>query len=154
VGCALFRENSGPPPSFDPREQIFYGSFDAVWRVTQIALQSYPMRVNNMDTGVIETEPIKGYKVWTPPYNPDMATGGLSYFLNVRVTKLSNDSRDGVKVSIVKNIELARDFFSEVDHLPSDGLEEKTILYRINRELTIDKALEKAQARMNKQQSN
>jgi hypothetical protein len=154
VGCALFRENNGPPTAFEPREQIFYGSFDSVWRVAQIALQAYPMRINNMDTGVIETEPIKGYKVWTPPYDPDSATGGLSYVINMRVTKLDDDDRKSVKVSIVKNIELAKDFFSEVAHLPSDGMEEKTILYRIGRELAIDRALERAQNRLNKQPAN
>lgn len=145
VGCALFRENTGPTPSFAPREQVYYGSYDTVWRAAQIALQSYPMRINNMDSGVIETEGIRGYKAWTPPYNPNATSGGLNYVLNVRLIKGSTDGRESIKVSILKSIELNPDFFADVKKMPSDGLEEKVILYRISRELQIEKVLEKAQ---------
>jgi len=143
-GCALFRENSGPPPSFAPRDQFFFSSFDNVWRCAQIAMQAYPMRINNMDSGIIETESIRGYKVWTPPFSPEATSGGLGYYINIHIVKGVIDGRDTIKVSVSKNIEITPDFFSEPKKLPSDGLEEKAILYRIGRELQIEKALEKA----------
>ena len=101
------------------------------------------MRINNMDSGIIETEAIRGYKVWMPPYKSDIGSGGLSYYLNVHIVKGLIDGREAIKVSIAKNIENTTDFFSEPKKLPSDGLEEKAILYRIGRELQIERALEK-----------
>jgi hypothetical protein len=54
---------------------------------------------------------------------------------------------DGVastEVSIEKRISLEKNFFAEGKRLPSDGLEEEGLLYRIDRELTIERALDKA----------
>jgi len=129
---------------------MYYGSFDQVWRATQLALQNYPMKINNMDLGVIETEQIKGYKVWMPPYKSEQSSGGLAYSLNVRLIKGKTQGRDVVKVSILKETQIQKDFFSEPVRMPSDGLEEKAVLYRIGRELLIEKALEKAQEKANK----
>lgn len=143
-GCALFRENSGPTPSFTPRDQFFFSNYDNVWRMAQIAMQAYPMRINNMDSGIIETESIRGYKVWTPPFKTELPSGGLSYYINIHIVKGMIDGREAIKVSVSKNTEITQDFFSEPKKLPSDGLEEKAILYRIGRELQIEKALEKA----------
>ena len=143
-GCALFRENSGPPESFAPREQTYYANFDQVWRAAQLSLQNYPLRVNNMDLGVIETEAVKGTRVWSPPHKPDTNQAGLSYSLGVRLIKGRSEGREAVKVTILKESEQTHDFFSEPHRIPSDGLEEKSILYRIGRELQIEKALEAA----------
>jgi hypothetical protein len=153
-GCALFRENNGPPRSFTPREQLYYASFDNVWRCAQLALQNYPMRINNMDVGIIETDVLRGYKIWTPPYSPGIASGGLGYYLSLHLVKGTIDGRETIKVSVVKNLELHTDFFADPKKLASDGLEEKTILYRIGRELQIEKALEKAQKKAKPKISN
>lgn len=149
-GCgSLFADNREPPATFGPREQIYFASFDQVWRATQLALQKYPIRVNNMDLGVLETDNIKGYKVWMPPHRKS-ASGGLSYKLNVRVVKGVVDGRSSVRVTVMKDTEMKKDFFASSKKLPSDGLEERSILYRIKRELLIDKALQKAQKKMNR----
>ncbi|MCB0362431.1 MAG: hypothetical protein KDD35_06905 [Bdellovibrionales bacterium] len=143
-GCALFADNKEPPPSFGPREQVYYAEFDQVWRATQIALSKYPIKINNLDLGILETDTVKGYKAWMPPHKSS-ASGGLSYNINVRVVKGGVENRPAVRVTIIKEIELKRDFFAEVQRLPSDGLEERSLLYRIGRELQIDRALKKAQ---------
>ena len=148
-GCTLLSGNREPPPEFKPREQIYYASFDQVWRATQLALQKYPIRVNNMDLGVLETDNIKGYKVWMPPHRKS-SSGGLSYKLNVRVVRGAVEGRGSVRVTVMKDLEKKRDFFAATQKLPSDGLEEKSILYRIRRELLIDKALQRAQKKMNR----
>lgn len=148
-GCALFKENKGPPPTFAPREQIYHYNFDKVWRATQLALQAYPMKINNMDLGVLETDYVKGYNVWTPPHKPNARSGGMSYRLIVHVVKGKTDGDSAVKVTLMKELELRRDFFSEPQQLPSDGLEEKSLLYRIERELQIERALERLQNRKN-----
>jgi hypothetical protein len=101
-----------------------------------------------MDLGVLETDEIKGYKVWMPPHRAS-SSGGLSYKLNVRVVKGSVEGRQSVRVTVMKDLELKKDFFADTKKLPSDGLEEKSILYRVRRELLIDKALQKAQQQKN-----
>lgn len=147
-GCSLFAERGELPNSFGPREQIFYGDVDQVWRATQIAFSKYPIRINNLDLGILETDVSTGYKVWTPPHKPSVS-GGMSSKLSVRVVKGVVENRSAVRVTVQKESELKRDFFAETQKLPSDGLEEKALLYRIGRELQIDKALKKAQENLN-----
>jgi len=152
TGCALFEEKAGPKPVLGPQEKVFYAEFDDVWRATQLALQSptsYPLRVNNMDTGILETEMIKGSQTWTAPNATQPPSGGLAYRLVVRVIKGNVGNRHAHKVIVLKDGQMQRDFFSDPEPTPSDGLEEKVILYRIDRELQIDRALKRANKRQN-----
>jgi len=151
-GCALFEERNKPPTYFGPREQVFYASFEEVWRAVNLVLQPYPLRISNMDQGLLETDVIRGYKVWAPPYKNDVAATGESYHLTMHVVKGALDRRAATKVTIVKDNEVQVDFFSDPKSIPSDGLEEKTILYRIGREIQIERALAKAQKKRNSQQ--
>ncbi len=144
TGCALFSDNSGPEPSYAPREQVFSAPYDKVWRATQLALKDYRMSVNNMDQGVIETEPRRRPDLWTPPHRPNYQPGGVSSWLSIRVLRGQIEGRPAIKVSVRKNTEQASDFFSEPRPLPSDGLEEEALLYRIERELFLEQALERA----------
>lgn len=152
TGCAVFEEKAGPKLVAGPQEKIFYATFDDVWRATQLALQSptsYPLRVNNMDTGVMETEVLKGSQAWSPPQATEPPTGGFSYRLLIRVIKGNLSGKLAHKVAVAKSAQIQRDFFSEPESMGSDGLEEKVILYRIDRELQIDRALKRANKRQN-----
>lgn len=146
AACALFEERGGPPTSFAPREQVFYASFDEVWQSVNLVLQPYPLRISNMDQGMIETDAIRGYRIWVPPYKSDTAASGETYRLVVRVIKGKPiDSRPATKITIVKEAQLQIDFFSDPRTIPSDGLEEKAILYRIGREIQIARTLARSQ---------
>jgi hypothetical protein len=150
--CALFEERNAPPMYYGPREQVFYASFEEVWRAVNLVLQPYPLRISNMDQGLLETDIIRGYKVWAPPYKNDVASTGESYHLVVHVIKGALEKRAATKVTIVKDTEVQVDFFSDPKNIPSDGLEEKTILYRLGREIQIERALAKVQKKKNQVQ--
>lgn len=130
---------------YGPREQVYYANFEEVWRSVNLVLQSYPIRISNMDQGIIETDQIRGYRVWTPPHKPNDTSGGLAYRLVLHVIRGHYDGRNAIRVTILKDKSLQKDFFSEAENQPSDGLEEKSLLYRIGREIQIERALEKVQ---------
>lgn len=144
--CALFEERKGPPPISGPREQVYTATYDEVWRASNLVLQPYPLRVSNMDQGILETDTVRGFKVWTPPFKPDGATAGQAYKLTLKILKgRAEGGREATRVSILKDSSIQHDFFSDPRPIPSDGLEEKTLLYRIGREVQIERALAKAQ---------
>ncbi len=142
AGCA------GPQTKYEidadavePETRVLSASIDKVWRATQLALAEYPIHVNNQEAGVIETEFIKadqGFK--TPGQEVRGARSGKRYHLLVKVYNLAPGK---TKVVIRKEVELQRDFFSGREKTPSDGLEELAVMYRLERELNIDKAIEK-----------
>src|SRR4051812_18618242 len=147
--CALFEERNAPPKYYGPREQVFFATFEEVWRAVNLVLQPYPLRISNMDQGLLETDGIRGYKIWVPPYKSDVNSAGESYRLTIHVIKGALEKKAATKVTLVKDTELQTDFFSDPKNVPSDGLEEKAILYRISREIQIERALAKAQKKQN-----
>lgn len=150
IGCSTPEKKK----SLAPVEQIYRADFEKVWRAAQIALANYPIQVNNMDTGVLETQFLSGADKWKPPFAVENNYNGNRYKIVLRVvrghwTKQNKKRRAITKVSIQKIIEKQKDYFADAQRMPSDGLEEESILYRIGRELLIDRALEKAAQEQN-----
>lgn len=122
--------------------------YETLWRATQQALLNYPMNINNMDTGQLQTLFITGKHRFQPPHETQkVLPSGFQYRLNINILK----GEDASKVTIAKEARLQKDFFSEPQDLVSDGFEEKSILYRIKREVLIERLL---QRQMEKQQKN
>lgn len=146
-GCA------SPPPTKNAErilrksnnQRIYFASYESVWRAAQLALK-YPIAVNNIDNGTLETEFIKALDGFEAPEVNKEPSSGVRYKINLLLTKGKIDGRESVRVTINKRIEKKRDFFSEAEPIASDGLEEKVLFYRIERELAIDEAIKKAGA--------
>ena len=141
--------SKAPEPANKRREarvqtqKIFFFSYDNVWRAAQLALK-YPIAVNNMDHGVLETDYVKADDGFIAPVEEKTPSSGIRYKITLTLSKGKVDGRDSVRVNINKTIEKKRDFFSEAELMPTDGLEERVLFYRMERELIIDEALKKA----------
>lgn len=97
-----------------------------------------------MDNGVLETDWIRGPDGFTAPSVQKDPSSGVRYKMTLSLVKGKLDNKESVRVTIVKKMEKQRDFFSEPESIESDGLEEKVIFYRIERELLIEEAIKKA----------
>ena len=139
-GCVLTQEKKDIVEG--PLEKVFFAKYEQVWRAAQLALARYPMRVNNMDTGLLETDLIGGANAWTPPGGKDRIPNAQHYTIRMQVIRGRSQRSKAVKVLVEKVIRLKSSFFSDAKELPSDGLEERVILYRTGRILTIEKAIE------------
>ena len=95
----------------------------------------------------METENVKLVDGFLPPHQEAPTSTGAQYKIVMTLVKGKVDGRDGVRVTVNKNLARTRDFFSEPEALVSDGLEERAILYRMDRELIIDEAIKKAQTK-------
>ena len=153
-GCALFEKDTGVIKihglTDPPYQRLYDASYEQVWRAVQISLSHYPIAINNMDSGILETDFIRMDRGWLAPEQPPVPPGGQRYKINVQVARgaSSEFGKEVIRVRVTKNVVTQRDFFSSLTELPSDGLEEHIILYRIQREVEIDKALEKVFQRM------
>lgn len=123
-------------------QRVYYFNFDQVWRAAHTVIR-YTIANENQETGYLETEYIKGVEGWLPPETDKKPSAGLRYKLVVSFAKGRTDNRDSTRVTIDKKIEVMRDFFSEPETVDSDGLEEKILFYRFERELLISEALKK-----------
>ena len=130
-----------------PVSRVFYAKYDEVETALKQAMIRYPQRIDNSDAGIFETDYLKGEARFRPPQAEKDYSSGYKYRILIRVVRGKSDLKPGVagtKVQVLKQAELARDFFSAPEPQPSDGLEEEAILYRIGRELNIAKAIQKS----------
>lgn len=145
-GCALFERQPESPDRIiqnSSKQKIFYANYDNVWRAAHSVIK-YTIAVENQDFGILETEYIKGVDGWLPPDQSKPQFSGSRYKLNLIFARGKSDGRDSTRLTIEKKIEVLKDFISEPQSIPSDGLEEEVIFYRIGRELIIQDALKKA----------
>lgn len=145
-GCSLFQPR---PDAADKiiekasKQKIFIAPYDIVWKATHSAIK-YTIANENQDYGVIETDYIKSVDGWLPPdqNRPQYNSGRYKLILNF--AKTTSQGKESTRISIEKKIEIFKDFISETESVPSDGLEEQSIFYRIEREIIISNALKRA----------
>ena len=139
-GCASV--GSGPADPFYTR--IYQGAYDDVWTATLRALNDYPLKLSNKDSGKIESEVVNG------PYNDLLFTYPESielperyrYTLKLGFARFADENNHPlVRVRVIKDLECFHDFYTGWLPYQSDGLEEKILLYRIEVILRMQKAL-------------
>lgn len=135
LGCVSIQPNRPPL-----KETVFKGSMEKVWMAAEKVLADYPISESNVDSGVLKTDYIRGPNCWHAPTYTEKYTSGVRCSLQLQILKISGNA---VRIRITKSLQLVKDFVSEPEDLPSDGLEEMNILYRIDRELTIAQEITK-----------
>lgn len=145
-GCGLFQPR---PETADKiiekasKQKIFFAPYDLVWKAAHSAIK-YTIANENQDYGVIETDFIKAVDGWLPPDQTKPQYKSARYKLTFSFAKGNTGGRESTRITIEKKIEVFRDFISETQIVQSDGLEEQSIFYRIEREIVIANALKKA----------
>lgn len=108
-------------------------SREKTWESLVSILKAYPIKIIDQSNFYMKTETFKGEKFWKAPHQQNLEPRGLKYFLEVRVTGNKSFSQ----VEIIKTIYKQKSFFSTAKKIPSDLLEEHSLLYRLKRELYI-----------------
>jgi hypothetical protein len=122
------------------KEAIFYASYEKTWKAAEKALENYILSNNNSESGIIQTDWIRGDDIWTPPTTLKKPSSGQRQKITLFFTHGKSAGSDSVRIQVKKEAEILMDFVSDPEPLVSDGLEELNILYRIERELNINKS--------------
>lgn len=146
LGCGLFSKSTDQTAEVirqSTHQKVFFATYENVWRAAHTVIR-YPIASENQDTGLLETEYIKAADGFLPPDRLRPPSSGIRYKINLIFARGKTDGRESTRVTIEKKIERQKDFFSEIEPIESDGLEEKVIFYRMERELVILETLRKA----------
>lgn len=129
------------PTLNEPVARGYLEEFDKVWLAVQRAMSKYAIKINNIDSGILETDYIKADRFFSDPSEPRNTSTGLRYKIIVRAVRGKLDGKPAVKVTVLKTTEIQRDFFSGYQSTPTNGLEETALLYRISRHIEMEKLL-------------
>jgi hypothetical protein len=144
--CGIFDPRAESPDQIIEKashQKIFLAPYDQVWKVAHTALK-YTIASENQDFGTIETDFVKAVDGWVPPYKKKPDYPGARYKLLFTFAKGETKNRESTRVTIEKKIEVFKNIISDTQSVASDGSEEKSIFYRMERELIIARAIEKA----------
>jgi hypothetical protein len=131
------------------KETAFNAPYLGVWKAAEKSLENYVLANNNSESGIIQTDWIKGDDIWTPPTALKKPSSGQRQKLTLFFTRGKSGGANSVRVQVKKEAEILKDFISEPETLVSDGLEELNILYRIERELNIARAISQLENKKN-----
>ena len=127
-----------------PLQRVFFGDYNDVNNAIRAAMKKYPVREDNLDLGIFETDYIKGDKMFRAPGSKDRVESGVRYRIQIHTIKGKVEGKPAIRMIIKKALEKNRDFFADSEPLPTDGMEENILFYRVTRELAIAKAVKKA----------
>lgn len=147
-GCGILSPAAESPDQIIEKashQKIFLAPYDQVWKAAHTALK-YTIASENQDFGTIETDFVKAVDGWTPPYKKKPDYPSARYKLNFTFAKGETKGKESTRVTIEKRIEVFKNIISDTESIASDGTEEKAIFYRMERELIIGRAIEKANA--------
>ena len=117
-------------------------SKEKVWKVLVEIFKTYPLKTIDGQIGYIETEVIKNSnpQFWKAPHQKIKGSkdfSGYSYVLKVNLSY----NRPISTVTITKKLYKQKGFISQKQELPSDHLEEISLIYQISRELEVQTLL-------------
>lgn len=144
--CSLVEKKVESPEEILSRvshQKIFYATYEEVWKAAHASIK-YTIASENQDFGVIETDFVKAIDGWLPPFMTKPENPGSRYKLVVNFARGNTNGKESVRVTIDKRIEVFRSVISDVDTVSSDGLEEKLLFYRMEREIVIGQALKRS----------
>jgi|GEM_PF-2245964 len=132
---------TAPQAFAKPYAKVFPVSYDKVWKSTLIAVTKYPLEKNDKTSGEIATSSIESgevFKVYQQkPKNNEF------YTLQISLEKRTLKGQNVTLVTVEKKPLVKGDFMRKDRSLESDGLEENVLLYRIKREISIDRLVGK-----------
>lgn len=124
-----------------PISKTFHAGYQKTWRATMLALEDYPIETEDNEKGHLKTESIPYENIWRLPFEDIGSLKVTKYTLHIKLIKGKVNGLPVVKVRVLKKILVQKGFIDEPERMPSDGLEEKAILYRILREIHIEQAI-------------
>lgn len=131
--------------------QTYKADFTQTWQSALQVMQKYDLALQDQSSGVIKTRWIDN----TRQLNFEDSFGGRNsvkaakFKLVLNVVKGYRGSREVTKVSIFKRQMVEKDFLQGWKVIRTDGILEKTILYRIERNILIDNRLKRIEAKAN-----
>jgi hypothetical protein len=144
IGGYFFSGCASTPTAEPFYTRLYVGTYDEVWLASLKALNDYPIKLSNKDSGRIQSEVVNG------PYNelmfvfpePIELPERFRFSVDLSFAKfVSDDKRPLIRVRVRKALERFQDFYTGWSGFPSDGLEEKVLLYRIEHILQMEKRL-------------
>lgn len=97
ISCLGLNQNFNQGTLDESYEKSYEANFHQVWKALQLTMKNYPLKVNDMDQGILETRWIQKKMYWKPPYSENRARSyrkrkASRYKLRIQVVRLKEEN--------------------------------------------------------------
>ena len=130
---------------FEIPSQVYDAGYVEAWQAVLDVMQRYDLEVKNQETGVMKTRWIDNTSEinFTDYFGARGNIKSARFKVVVNVVKGFRGTREVSKITVFKRQMIEHDFLQGQKVVPTDGILEKTLLYRIERTLAISKELKR-----------
>ena len=152
TSCSSYQEFQNIANEYEMPSQVFMADFTQTWQSVLQVMQKYDLALQDQASGVIKTRWIDN----TSQLNFEDSFGGKNsvkaakFKLVINVVKGFRGRREVTQVTLFKRQMVEKDFLQGWKVIRTDGILEKTILYRVERNILIDNKLKRIEGKMNK----
>ncbi len=137
--CSSYEQFRYVTEEFEIPARIFSFDYNQTWLATLEVAKKYDLEFKNQEAGVIKTRWIDNTSEvnFNEKFNSSEGVKAAKFKVIINVVKGYRNGREVAKVTVYRRQMIEQDFLQGWKVIPSDGVIEKTILYRISRQIKI-----------------
>lgn len=153
VSCSSYENFKSVSEDVEIPSQVYKADYNKVWQEVIKITSGYERETYNQEAGIIKTR-WKDNTLelnFADAFGSNDAVKSAQFKLIINVVKGYRGNKEVTKVSIFKRQRVEQDFLQGWKVLRSDGILEKTILYRLERALAIENKLQEIEEKKSKE---
>lgn len=149
AGCSSYEQFEYLTKEVEIPNKVFKSTYAETWAAVVSTVNKYDLELQNQESGSIKTKWIDNtLKLnFSDSFGSSDAVKAAKFKVIINVIKGFQNSREVTKVTIYKRQLINQDFLQGWKVIPSDQIQENTLLYRIERTLSIDKKIKELEKR-------
>jgi hypothetical protein len=153
-GCAGYEKYRQITEELEIPTRVYKADFNQSWQAVIAVMRKYDIATQNQEAGFVKTRWMDNTLEvnFADAFGSSDAVKAAKFKLIVNVVKGYRSSREVTKVTIYKRQLVEQDFLQGWKEVSTDGIIEKTLLYRIERLIAIDNKLKEIDKAREKEQ--
>lgn len=144
-GCASYENFRAITEELEMPSQVYRADYNKVWQEIMKITNKYPRESYNQEAGIIKTRWIDNTLElnFADSFGSNDSVKAAEFKLIINVVKGFRGNKEVAKVTVFKRQRVEQDFLQGWKVIRTDGILEKSILYRLERSLSIEEKLQK-----------
>jgi hypothetical protein len=153
-GCASYEKFRQVTEELEIPAKVYKADYNQTWQAVISVMRKFDIAQQNQEAGFIKTRWMDNTLEvnFADAFGSSDAVKAAKFKIVVNVVKGYRSSREVTKVTIYKRQLLEQDFLQGWKESPTDGIMEKTLLYRIERLIATDNKLKEIDKAREKEQ--
>ncbi len=144
TSCSSYENFKSITEDLEIPSQVYRADYNKVWQEVMKIANKYGLELYNQEAGIIKTrwEDNTLELNFADSFGATDSIKAARFKLIINVTKGYRGTKEVAKVTVFKRQQIERDFLQGWKVIKTDGILEKSILYRVERALAIEAKLQ------------